>query len=271
MEETCPKLQGTHIALFSDNSPTVSWVSRMAAKHSNVAMRLLRALALRLQLARTSPLTPLHIPGIDNTMADLLSQSFGSEPKWHCRSDNELTHLLSSLFPPPSQASWTLFHLSSKICTKVISTLQTPGSTTWRRLPQRGKYGGNIGPPTSHLWEWTLSFNTRLIPCRSEHSPDLPPESTLGTTAEAAKLQLVPRIAQMLKGFKKDDPPTLKKLPVEINIPAEYISLCSLRPTATEIDKATADLILIAFYFLLRVGEYTIKDTKPNARQTVQF
>ena len=74
----------------------------------------------------------------------------------------------------------------------------------------------------------------------------------------------------MLAGFKKEDPPTIKKLPVEVDIP-EYISLCSLRPTATEHDRATADLILIAFYYLLRVGEYTMKSARNNSKQTVQF
>lgn len=51
MEETCDALQGSHVALFHDNTPTVSWVQRMAAKHSAIAMELLRALALQLQLA----------------------------------------------------------------------------------------------------------------------------------------------------------------------------------------------------------------------------
>ena len=74
----------------------------------------------------------------------------------------------------------------------------------------------------------------------------------------------------MLDGFRKHDPPTMKKLPIGIDVP-EYISLCSLRPTSTSQNRAVADLILIAFYFLLRVGEYTSKGTKPATKQTVQF
>ncbi len=85
-----------------------------------------------------------------------------------------------------------------------------------------------------------------------------------------AQDKLIPRLAQMMTGWKKEDPPTIKKLPVGIDVP-EYISLCSLRPTATEHDKAAADLILIAFYYLLRVGEYTIKHTRNESKQTVQF
>jgi hypothetical protein len=74
----------------------------------------------------------------------------------------------------------------------------------------------------------------------------------------------------MLEGFGKDDPPTMKKLPIGIDIP-EYISVCSLRPTATTHNRAVADLILIAFYFLLRVGKYTVKGSRANTKQTVQF
>ena len=85
-----------------------------------------------------------------------------------------------------------------------------------------------------------------------------------------AQDRLVPRLAQMLQGFEKTDPPTIKKLPIEIDIP-EYISLCSLRPAATERTKAVADLILIAFYYLLRIGEYTTKGARNNTKQTVQF
>ena len=71
MEATCPALNGAHVALFSDNSPTVHWVERMASRQSKVAMQLLRALALRLQLLRSSPLTPLHISGVHNQMTDI--------------------------------------------------------------------------------------------------------------------------------------------------------------------------------------------------------
>jgi len=74
----------------------------------------------------------------------------------------------------------------------------------------------------------------------------------------------------MLDGFRKEDPPTMKKLPIEVDIP-EYISLCSLRPTASEKDRAVADLITIAFYYLLRVGEYTVKGSRTSSKQTVQF
>ena len=49
MEEVCPKLQAGHVALLSDNSPTIGWVRGLETRVSLVAMQLLRALTLRLK------------------------------------------------------------------------------------------------------------------------------------------------------------------------------------------------------------------------------
>ena len=81
---------------------------------------------------------------------------------------------------------------------------------------------------------------------------------------------LLPRLAQMLTGWRKVDPPTMKKLPVAIDIP-ELLAMAGLSPSANELDKAIGDLVLIAFYYLLRVGEYTIKSRRNSTKQTVQF
>ncbi len=173
MEDVCD-ITNAHVALFSDNSPTVHWVQRLAAKHSAVAMQLIRALALRLQLAHASPLTPLHIAGVDNALTDIPSRSFGSKPKWYCETDDELLTLFNATFPLPNQASWTVFHLSSAIVMRVTcSTLQMKVFTgdDWRKLPPKGRLVGNVGPPTSYLWDWTLTFKKHRTPSANEPSP----------------------------------------------------------------------------------------------------
>jgi len=73
----------------------------------------------------------------------------------------------------------------------------------------------------------------------------------------------------MMEGWKKQDPPTIKKLPVAIDIP-EFLSAVGAA-TTNELDKAIGDLVLIAFYYLLRVGEYTVKERRNSTKQTVQF
>ena len=197
MEAVCGNMESAHVALFSDNSPTIHWVERMAARNSAVAMQLLRALALRLQLAKCSPLTPLHIAGVQNAITDIPSRSFGSNPKWHCKTDSHLLTLFNRMFPLPDQASWNVFQLSSAISTRVTSILRMKDFSMgeWRRLPRAGKNIGIIGTPMSNLWDWTLSYRKQSSVTRSGPSLDLPQESEQDTMAEAAKLQLKQSIA----------------------------------------------------------------------------
>jgi hypothetical protein len=62
MEDVCDLQPGEHIAIFSDNSPTVNWVRQMVARRGSlVADQLLRALALRMIQKHVSPLAPIHI------------------------------------------------------------------------------------------------------------------------------------------------------------------------------------------------------------------
>ena len=74
----------------------------------------------------------------------------------------------------------------------------------------------------------------------------------------------------MFAGWAKDDPPTMKKLPIEVDIP-NYVAHTNYLPGTSYGDQAVGDLVLIAFYYLLRVGEYTMKATRNNTKQTVQF
>jgi hypothetical protein len=174
MEGVCKFAPGAHVALFSDNQPTVSWVDRLASKSSVVAGQLVRALALQMKKARVSPMTPLHIRGAENPLADVPSRSFGKEPKWHCKSDDNLLTLFNKLFPLPNQNSWTVFHPSCAIFTRVCSVLRMKATSAeeWRRLPGVGRHVGKIGEPSSHLWEWTLTCGGSRSNTPSDPSQD---------------------------------------------------------------------------------------------------
>ena len=90
MEEVCPKLRASYVVLFSDNSSTIGWVKRLAARGSLVAMQLVRAFTLIFKKSGSSPLTPLHIAGEENDMTDISSRSFGSNLHWFCKNDTDL-------------------------------------------------------------------------------------------------------------------------------------------------------------------------------------
>ncbi len=89
MEEVIGNLKEANIALFSDNTPTISWVMRLASRHSIVVANLVAALALCLKKLCCCPLTSQHIKGKENSITDIPSCSFGSVPQWHFKWNND--------------------------------------------------------------------------------------------------------------------------------------------------------------------------------------
>jgi hypothetical protein len=82
--------------------------------------------------------------------------------------------------------------------------------------------------------------------------------------------KLIPQLQQIYDGWRKEDPPTIKQLPVEADVP-EFVARRGLDPLASELDRVVGDMILVAFYYLLRIGEYTSKGKWNDTKQTVQF
>ena len=75
----------------------------------------------------------------------------------------------------------------------------------------------------------------------------------------------------MLDGWwNADPPPTAKKLPEEADVP-EYLCRLGTSQFATPLKATVGDLTTIAFYYLLRTGEYTCKGSRNHTQQTVQF
>ena len=86
--------------------------------------------------------------------------------------------------------------------------------------------------------------------------------------------KFLPALQIMLDGYTKADPPTQKKLPVEVDVPELLVEM-GYGKTGSTLSQAVGDLSLITFYYLLRIGEYTVKRQRDRARQarkqTVQF
>ena len=82
--------------------------------------------------------------------------------------------------------------------------------------------------------------------------------------------KFIPRLSQTLDGWKRHDDPVEKKLPVEVDV-AEYLVKLGLMAGALNQTRAVGDLVMMAFYYLLRVGEYTSKGYRNDTKQTVEF
>jgi len=82
--------------------------------------------------------------------------------------------------------------------------------------------------------------------------------------------RLLPCLQIMLGGYRKVNPATRKKLHVQSDVP-ELLVETAYQQGTTQCQRATANLTMIAFYYLLRVGKYTVKESGNNTKQTVQF
>ena len=82
--------------------------------------------------------------------------------------------------------------------------------------------------------------------------------------------RLLHHLQIMLDGYRKVDPATCKKLPVQSDIPELLVDM-AYQQGKTQHQRATANLTMIAFYYLLRVGKYTIKGSQNNTKQAIQF
>ena len=82
--------------------------------------------------------------------------------------------------------------------------------------------------------------------------------------------KLLPCLQEMLTGFRKEDPATNKKSPVEVDVP-EYLVEMGRCDAAAELLKSVGNNSLMAYYYLLQVGEYTVKRDKKKSIQTEQF
>ncbi len=74
----------------------------------------------------------------------------------------------------------------------------------------------------------------------------------------------------MLDGMRKDHPHTKKKLLVEVDAP-EFLVKLGTEKGASEQVQTIGDYALIVFYYLLCVGEYMVKGTRNETKQTEQF
>ena len=103
-----------------------------------------------------------------------------------------------------------------------------------------------------------LGAISKTIELAGERSPIL--ESTATYTTP---------VARAVEGWRRKDPPAVPQLAVPITVPSY---LYEATRAGTQKEKAGGELALVAFYYLLRVGEYTRPRTAAtNSKRTVNF
>jgi hypothetical protein len=92
---------------------------------------------------------------------------------------------------------------------------------------------------------------------------------------KAHETYLLP-VARLVEGMRRIDPPAVPQLAIPVSVPIHM--LATAQQSTKPLDHAVGDLAIIAFFFLLRIGEYTrpaldLRTNKPrkNAKRTVEF
>ena len=190
LEYIIPDLKHAHIGMFCDNMSTVSWTNKKSTSTSTIAGHLLRALALRQHVNKSSPLSTVHIEGKKNTMADMASRSF-NEPCF-TNANKPFLQTFQSLFPLQT-SSWREFSHPKKISYRVISCLlgKPLALASWTKITRPGKSIGSIGPHTQNNSESTTSSTTVTFNKKSSSSQHLLLGSGQATTGKELLSELL--------------------------------------------------------------------------------
>ena len=147
LEQIAPmSLQYSTVGIFCDNTPAVAWSNRLQSSKSTVAGHLLRVLALRQHVHRSSPCLTISIAGVINLMADHASRSY-IKPQY-LNPNKTFLDVFSTTFPLQSD-SWTEYHLPNNLFSRVTSCLRGKPSTmaSWLAIPKQDKNIGLTGKP----------------------------------------------------------------------------------------------------------------------------
>ena len=270
-----------------DNLNTTFWERKGSTTTDSVPAYLLRMFGIHQRYHRYVPRFD-YISGPSNPVADALSRDFRLSIE---------RHPLTVVAPLPSER-W-LSGVDAAVRTRFVDHLRVAAETVGKGVSS-GRAKGTIT-----YWEKWLDFTTELgldpfleafedkVPILqvfmhrvrsgelAAHGNPIRARSTEDYVRAVAQTFLTVgaddprynslgkidfRIQRMVAAWKKEDPPAgrVKPIPIQVIRRIAYIAQ-HLPPTASTL-LATADMIIIAFFYLLRPGEYTDapSDTHPS-------
>jgi len=171
-----------HVPLgtLCDYTPTVSWIDKMASKSkSPTAGRL----AFMLYCVHAGCLTTVHVPGVDNVMANIASRPSKAQKLF--RADSQLSDIefcssFDTTFPLPDNQAWSLatvphwlrFNVFETLRRKRLDLLQWTGPNA-NATGKRGKRtaGSTTTPPARYLRKgFSRTGSSPLLSSRGKES-----------------------------------------------------------------------------------------------------
>ena len=126
--EQAPNIKHAPLGTLCDNTPTVSWVEKMASKAKTpTAGWLLRGLAVMLHHWHAGRLTTVHVPGPDNIMADIASRPAKAQKLFlspTALSDTDFCIAFDTHYPLPDNQQWSMATIPPWLKSNVFGTLR---------------------------------------------------------------------------------------------------------------------------------------------------
>ncbi len=177
--ESAPTIKHAPLGTLCDNTPTVSWVEKMATKaNTPTAGRFLHELAFMLHCRHAGRLTTVHVPGTENVMADIPSRPTKAQKLFHSPtglSNSAFCSAFDAAFPLLDDQQWTLAASPPWVRFNVFETLRGKrlALPLWMGSngPNIGWHGLRTAPCTVHHWIQEprrlvlTSYSSLLSPC----------------------------------------------------------------------------------------------------------
>ena len=144
LESEVEDLQHKKALPFCDNTPAVSWVTRMASRQNRIGGRLAKGMAMRARSREMCLPEAFSIEGDKNAMADCASRSFNADSGYLFDDDQLLTHFNAN-FPLPQNRSWRIVTPRPEDISKVLSTLRGERLTMAQWTSQGERNTGKTG------------------------------------------------------------------------------------------------------------------------------
>jgi hypothetical protein len=190
-------IKAAHLVIGCDNSPAVSWTTRMATRSATpIAYRLLRGLAMRQQVTRSAPPLIYHVAGINNILADVVSRPVHGvashfhlmETLPHTMCPETFLTIFNADYPLPQKRPWRSVQPNFSLWSNVIATLRGQRLNLRQWTEKLDAPPGPTGPVMPNNAELTPGCAILIKRSNRRTSLPLPPGFELGSTGEQSKL-----------------------------------------------------------------------------------
>jgi hypothetical protein len=156
-----PKVKHVPLGTLCNNTPTVSWIEKMASKAKGpTAGCLLRGLAVMLHCNKVGQLMMVHVPGMDNVMADVASRPAKAQRMFRAvtpLSNADFCLSFDTAFLLPNNQAWTLADIPPWLKLCIFETLRGKRLALQRWTGPNVTVTGERGWRTAGSTPWTVA------------------------------------------------------------------------------------------------------------------